>query len=550
MNNTKMKKLGIVKPIARGNWDSDTTYLELNIVRYNNASYISKKNSINIIPDGLDISSDYWKKLSEDGKDKMQSNEMDITYTKFYSDIPNNMNEYTLLATSSKNINFENGKIKCIDLGLETYLLDCDETATIPKIPESYGNALKFFTWNWENSSGVQKDSIGCLAENQKLFVYDLDLDAFKMISSEANLMKAVKYIDNSDSERIIFCGKKEAYAYDLLNLKKWIFKSTELRGVISYKTILIFVGENRVHYTRRHSYDVLLPIIYDYNPNGKFQGIEKIGEDIYLFREFGISRLFGLPIIRQISTDEEGNTTYIDTNDNVVTPPTSTINLIEDIPYSGGFIYNHTLCVCGNKILFLASDGLYSFDGKTCKPIGLKLNIQPYKISDGFVNNAEIYFYSAYFNNKFFLVYTDINKEHKSIYIDLTDENNCGETYIPYGLTVSDGKVIVDNEREISKIVANADLPIGEEYSFEVKGMDFDTIATKNIQYIMLRGDGICQLTLSSEQGESIAYYDFSESVNLTKEFNLQGTQFDLKLTLQKGCVIEKMSFKVSKES
>lgn len=52
--------LGIVTPVPKGDWDSNTTYNTLNIVKYNNGTYIAKSTSTGIPPSSSDSA---WMKL-------------------------------------------------------------------------------------------------------------------------------------------------------------------------------------------------------------------------------------------------------------------------------------------------------------------------------------------------------------------------------------------------------------------------------------------------------------------------------------------------------
>lgn len=55
-----MTNLGIVTPVARGDWDSGLTYNILNIVKYNNATYMAKSTSTGVPPSS---SASAWMKL-------------------------------------------------------------------------------------------------------------------------------------------------------------------------------------------------------------------------------------------------------------------------------------------------------------------------------------------------------------------------------------------------------------------------------------------------------------------------------------------------------
>ncbi|MBQ7351611.1 MAG: hypothetical protein IJW59_01920 [Clostridia bacterium] len=82
--------------------------------------------------------------------------------------------------------------------------------------------------------------------------------------------------------------------------------------------------------------------------------------DDVYLFKDFNISK---------ISINDE----------------TEEI-LLNDIIVSNGKIFENTICVCGKMIIYLASDGVYSFDGKKSSKINLKIS----KLFDCVNNNSK----------------------------------------------------------------------------------------------------------------------------------------------------------------
>ena len=59
------QSLGIVAPVAKGVWDNNTTYNQLNIVQYDNGSYISlKNNNTGYEPKKTAGWTNYWQPLS------------------------------------------------------------------------------------------------------------------------------------------------------------------------------------------------------------------------------------------------------------------------------------------------------------------------------------------------------------------------------------------------------------------------------------------------------------------------------------------------------
>ena len=171
----------------------------------------------------------------------------------------------------------------------------------------------------------------------------------------------------------------------------------------------------------------------------------------VYIFREFGITRISSFK-----------NTSNITTQNMFV---------------SGSRIIKDTICVCGDKIVFMTTDGLYSFNGNTCEKVNLKIDswlkfVDKYSMAK-FYNNA--YYLTCkidfndnkvigcedelYTNNS--LVKIDIDSNEVSILrgVDITYLNNIVDVGINFlvgivkekgeykvGMIVENGKVFNDN--------------------------------------------------------------------------------------------------------
>jgi len=91
----------------------------------------------------------------------------------------------------------------------------------------------------------------------------------------------------------------------------------------------------------------------------------------LYVFREFGINR------ITAYATQEDFSVTELFT--------------------SSSRVYANTVMVCGDRIMFLANDGIYMFNGVTTTKLSLNLE-------NLLNNNYNDYAVSAYFNGKYYL--------------------------------------------------------------------------------------------------------------------------------------------------
>lgn len=81
----------------------------------------------------------------------------------------------------------------------------------------------------------------------------------------------------------------------------------------------------------------------------GKGNTLISFGGHIYIFRDYNIVKL----------------TTYASRSD----------YMLSQLYVSNGLIYEKTICVCGDKVLYLASDGIYSFDGSSSRKLDYGIN-------------------------------------------------------------------------------------------------------------------------------------------------------------------------------
>ena len=65
--NTQSRVIGITAPVPMGDWQANTQYLKLNIVRYNGASYIAKKQSTGVEPTITTGWQEVWQSVAYDG---------------------------------------------------------------------------------------------------------------------------------------------------------------------------------------------------------------------------------------------------------------------------------------------------------------------------------------------------------------------------------------------------------------------------------------------------------------------------------------------------
>lgn len=91
---------------------------------------------------------------------------------------------------------------------------------------------------------------------------------------------------------------------------------------------------------------------------------------DVFVFREFGISKISSFK-----------------NQSNIV---------LENIYASSSAILKNTICLCGNKVLFMTKNGLYSFNGNSVAKVDLNI--------DGWLNKVNSYSMAKYYNDFYYL--------------------------------------------------------------------------------------------------------------------------------------------------
>lgn len=178
----------------------------------------------------------------------------------------------------------------------------------------------------------------------------------------------------------------------------------------------------------------------------------------VYVFRDFNISKV----------------TTYLDEKDFT----------LSQLYVSNGRIFDKTVCICGNKIVYLASDGIYMFNGSSATKMDLSIN----KLFEGVDNSKAVAGYSnGYYYLSCNIVYgDDVNIGNESPLRNYTNNAfikiniDTGAINILRGYDIEHISVINDiYKSEVCVVIKESD----GGYSMGVidnSGMYFDTPTTK----------------------------------------------------------------------
>lgn len=210
----------------------------------------------------------------------------------------------------------------------------------------------------------------------------------------------------------------------------------------------------------------------------------------------------------------------------------------IERLGYNGGRILRDTAAVCsvgGEKLFFLAEDGLYLFDGKRAKRICEELAIRPYRGTQTCACAAA--------EGKYTVQYVDETGETRRIVVDAASETGY-DSFAVEALSAADGKIFCKYEGE-PHTLTDADLPTGEASTFTAVGVTFGVEGVKRLQTLRLEGEGRITVAVSSEKRKKTRTVDFVNgraSVRLWQ----RGRAFSIEATLSKGAVLRKLTAEI----
>jgi hypothetical protein len=165
---------------------------------------------------------------------------------------------------------------------------------------------------------------------------------------------------------------------------------------------------------------------------------METLGECIYLFTGHGIARLHVKGAAREF--------------------------VLEEVAYAGGEIFGDSVGKFGDRICFLASDGVYLLDGNRVKKGYEKLPIFPKGV-------GQVCEYGV-FEGKYLLRYVDVEGEQTLVLH--SDGENGYVTFPMQGLCSLEGEAIFQNQGDFCYLDQNGVLPNAETAIFTSEKLDF----------------------------------------------------------------------------
>ena len=202
-----------------------------------------------------------------------------------------------------------------------------------------------------------------------------------------------------------------------------------------------------------------------------------------------------------------------------------------EEVEYQGGEIVGASagvVSVGGKKLFFLASDGVYCFDGNTAERTCKNIDILP-SLGIQVCNHAE-------FDGKYFASFYDRNGVKRGLIVD--GESGDGYyAFAPEGVCNLDGEAICSADGFLQNLCVGGDLPANEQAVFECT-TDFSVSGLKTLKALTFFGEGAFEICVESVRGMQTDELVFVDGVARFKT-GLRGEIFTIRVTLKKGAVL-----------
>lgn len=289
-------------------------------------------------------------------------------------------------AVSSYNFDFSGGSLKS-GIGFREGLLELfseNVRETIKLQIQAIGSIIRTYVYrNYNKTSEERDDKLLLLSSDLNLFILNIkgnntSLERVRNITF-TSIPEAISYRLNGVDVLILTSETDNMVVYDGVNTPYEVLDAPKISSMdIHYERLFVTTNNERARVLFSDDLDPTLWSI-DLSEAGFIEMVDERGalnrvisfnDYLYIFRDYGISRLtaFG---------DQEGFS-------------------VSHLFVSSAKIYPNSVSVCGDRIIFLASNGLYSFDGYTTTKILSNL-------SNAFVrnNNSAI---GAFFEGKYYL--------------------------------------------------------------------------------------------------------------------------------------------------
>lgn len=423
----------------------------------------------------------------------------------------------TLTAETSANCAVVNGTLQT-GVGIEAYTL-ADWTEFL--IPSNLPAVDSFFLLPKREADGSYTEKFGYISKRGLLFLYDESTDALTQRFDFGCKMKAVVAVDSAEETRLILSGEGGVYAFTEAEGATLVASAKALPAACAVKGRAFCALEP---FTLAYSAPYA-PTDFSESINGggsiclpsnagKIRELLAFDGCVYVLYEYGISRVRVAGAARDFA--------------------------VETVGYNGGRICGgaQVCSVGGDKLFFLAEDGLYAFDGSKVYRVCENLQIRPARdtLASG----------SAAFEGKYFVCFTDEAGAEKGVLVDAERETGY-YTFATEGLSVCRGRAYCRERNMLQFVREGSALPLGEAYTFTSGALDFGESGVKTLRTLRVLGEGEVQIEVQSgktARKKTLVCEDGEARMDL----KMRGKSFVLRFTLSQGARLLGVEAEVSR--
>lgn len=419
----------------------------------------------------------------------------------------------TLYAGTSVNCDCRDG-VLTTGVGVKQFLMS---DGTDPDLPISGSVRAIYPIKQLAEDGKAWEERLGFVARNGMFGYYASDNGAYRLRFSLGKEITPMRITDPELKDTTMFIGSKGVLCCDINgqitglaisdNLmigcacKNRLFIGIEPYTIVysSPQTPLIFTesthGAGKLH----------LPV-----DKGNMVGIINFKETVYVFFDRGIMRLeaCGSPYeFKEV-----------------------------DLGYGGGKIYPYSIGVCGDCIMFLATDGIYRFDGDRSEKVRC-LSVQPSDSTEQWCchTSCEGMYLLRYLDQsgvfKIAVVYEDGKSGYFTDTFDAVHEGD-GRAFCQYGL-------------KIGTVARGGKLTSASGYLFDTSEMDFGLRGRKTLRCLRFEGEGAMSVTVKTATAERTKRLEFTNGVAVWR-VRERGEAFAFGIRLEKGARVRKMAAEI----
>ncbi len=415
-----------------------------------------------------------------------------------------------LSAVGAKNCDFVNGTLKT-GVGVEKFLLEDGSELALPVT----GGVDSLFLWRTAGSNAPSMKTAGAITEDGSVWFFNLAAKSWKWIRTFKGRMRAISARDGEGENLLILYGGAGAFACRFSGSTQQIYPYAVSGACVCQGRLFLATDGKKIVYSTPYQPTYFAASIDDGGavelPTdlGKIVEIVSFQNAVCVLYEYGLGRLEIAGSARDFR--------------------------FEKIGYGGGRIVEGSAGVCsvgGEKLFFLAEDGVYVFDGKRVEACCKNLALSP-------IGHTQVCNH-AQFEGKYFVCFVDKNGEKMGVVVD-AESGKGYEAFAPLALSSSLGEGLCLENGYVYKMKAIGVLPHTETAEFRVEKLRFGSAKKTLLRGLRFFGKGTFEVFVESGERSK------TETLRIVGgeaflPLRLRGGEFLLKIRLDAGSEISRI--------